>query len=127
MARKTLSDIGVRALKPRAKSFAFPDPQLVGHYVRVQPTGKKSYVTVARCRGKQIWTTVGATDVMSIEDAREKARDVIRRVRDGLPPFPPTPTRPDSFGDITDQWLRRHVQAKKLRSEREIRRLLYGR
>jgi len=37
--RKTLSDKGVAALKPRAGRYAFPDPELRGHYVRVQPTG----------------------------------------------------------------------------------------
>jgi hypothetical protein len=46
--RKSLSDRGVAALKPRSKRYAFPDPELRGHYVRVQPSGAKSFVTVAR-------------------------------------------------------------------------------
>jgi hypothetical protein len=44
--RKTLSDKGVAALKPRAGRYAFPDPELRGHYVRVQPSGAKSFVAV---------------------------------------------------------------------------------
>ena len=39
--RKTLSDKGVAALKPRASRYTFPDPELRGHYVRVQPGGAK--------------------------------------------------------------------------------------
>ena len=44
--RKTLSDKGVAALKPRAARYALPDPELRGHYVRVQPSGAKSFVAV---------------------------------------------------------------------------------
>ena len=34
MARKTLTDKGVAALKLRSKLYAHPDPQLPGHYIR---------------------------------------------------------------------------------------------
>jgi hypothetical protein len=44
MARKSLSDHGVKSLKPKAARYALPDPELSGHYVRVQPTGAKSFV-----------------------------------------------------------------------------------
>ena len=37
--RKSLTDKGVAALKPRATRYAFPDPEMRGHYVRVQPSG----------------------------------------------------------------------------------------
>ena len=46
--RKKLTDKGIAALKARAGRYAFPDPELRGHYVRVQPSGAKSFVTVAR-------------------------------------------------------------------------------
>ena len=48
MSHKTLSDKGVAALKPRAARYAFADPELRGHYVRVQPNGAKTFATVAR-------------------------------------------------------------------------------
>jgi integrase len=122
--RKTLTDKGVAALKPRPQRFAFPDPQLVGHYVRIQPSGAKTFVTVARSpAGKQVWTNIGAADVMSIDEAREKARHAIKRVRDGLPAFDEPPRR-DSFQEIAEGWLKRHAEAKGLRSLGNIRRLL---
>jgi len=69
--RKTLTDKGVAALKARATRYAFPDPEVRGHWIRVQPSGAKSYVTVTRGPdGKQQWATIGATDSMSIEVAR---------------------------------------------------------
>jgi integrase len=118
--RKTLSDKGVVALKPRAARYAFPDPELRGHYVRVMPTGAKSYATVARANGKQIWATIGAADTMSIDDARDQAREVLKRLRAGLPATESSGT----FGSVAANWLKRHVAANKLRSHREIKRLL---
>ena len=123
--RKTLSDRGVAALKPRASRYAHPDPEQRGLYVRVQPTGAKSFVAVTLDpHGKQVWATIGPTDVLSIADARERAREAVRRIRDGLPAFEAPPTKPDTFESIAEQWLRRHVQANGLRSQAEITRLL---
>jgi hypothetical protein len=120
--RKTLSDIGVSALKPRAARYALPDPELRGHYVRVQPSGAKAFVTVARDPdGKQVWTTIGTADIMSIVEARAKARDAIGRVRAGLPAVE---AKADSFADVAANWLKRHVEPNGLRSRKEIVRLL---
>ena len=123
--RKTLTDKGVAALKPRASRYAFPDPELRGHFVRVQPSGSKSFVAVARDPyGKQIWANVGTADVLKIEVSREKAREAIRRIKAGQPAFEPPPVKPDTFKAVAENWLKRHVARKQLRSEREIRRVL---
>jgi integrase len=121
-SRKTLSDKGVAALKPRAARYALPDPELRGHYIRVQPSGAKSFVTVA-CRpdGKQVWTTIGAADVFAIDEARGKARDIIKRVRAGLPAIQ---AKADTFGGIAAEWMQRHVEPNGLRSRYEITRML---
>ena len=109
-------------LKPRPQRYAFPDPELRGHYVRVQPGGSKSFVTVARSpSGKQVWTNIGAADVLKIDEAREKARETIGRVKGRLPPSKPAP---DSFGTVTGNWIKRHVEPNGLRSAPEIKRLL---
>jgi integrase len=122
---KTLTDKGVAALKPRASRYAFPDPELRGHFVRVQPSGSKSFVAVARDPyGKQIWANVGTADVLKIEVSREKAREAIRRIKAGQPAFEPPPVKPDTFKAVAENWLKRHVAGKQLRSEREIRRVL---
>jgi integrase len=123
--RRTLTDKGIATLKPRAARYAFPDPELRGLWIRVQPSGQKSFVTVARDpNGKQIWSTIGATDLLSIDEARGKAREAISRVHAGLPAFEAPPTKPDSFEDIAEQWLKRHGEAKQLRSLKNIKRLL---
>lgn len=126
MRRKTLSDIGVEALKPRAKRYAFPDPELRGHYIRVMPSGVKSYVTVSRdpVAGKQIWHTIGSVDAMEVEEARSRARSTLQRIRDGLPAHEPVKPRVDAFKDVADAWIKRHVKGRKLRSQAEIERCL---
>jgi hypothetical protein len=122
--RKSLSDAGVAALKPRAQRYAHPDPELSGHYVRVTPSGAKSFVVVTRDpAGKQVWATIGPVDLMTIDEAREKGRDDIKRVQAGKPAFE-TPVEAESFEDVAEAWLKRHVAVKGLRSQGEITRLL---
>ena len=78
--RRYLNDEGVARLRPRPKRYTHADPELIGHYVRVLPTGVKSFLTVARDPfGKQVWTTIGRCDHIKIEASREKAREIIRR------------------------------------------------
>lgn len=84
MARKTLTDESVLALKPRDKLYAQPDPQLPGHYIRVSPTGSRTFVAVTRDpNGKQVWTTIGRAHLIGVEEARAKAREIINRVKGG--------------------------------------------
>ncbi len=120
--RRSITDKGIRALKPRAKRYAHPDPELAGHYVRVQPSGAKSFCAVARSpTGKQIWTTIAAAETLTIAEARVRAREIMRRVRDGLPALEP---KGETFAVVAANWLVRHVDANGLRSAKEIRRLL---
>jgi hypothetical protein len=125
--KKTLTDRSVALLKPRATRYSIPDPGQLGLYVRVQPTGSKSFCAVTPDpHGKQIWATIGTTAVLKIEDARAKAREAIGRIKEGLPPFEAPTPRPDTFEDVAAQWLKRHVQKKRLRTEREIRATVDG-
>jgi integrase len=116
--RKTMTDRGVAALKPRAKRYAVSDPELTGHWIRIQPTGTKSFWAVGNNPdGKQVWTFVGPTDAMGIEAAREQARVILQRVRAGLSAIP---AKGETFGAVIDNWLKRHVDAKELRSRAKI-------
>jgi integrase len=122
---KTLSDRAVVALKPRSARYTVPDPELRGHYVRVQPSGAKSFVAVTVSPdGKQIWTTIERTDRVTIDAAREKARAILARVRKGLPAEEEPRKKQVSFEDVAEQWRERHVLKNGLRSEPEITRLL---
>jgi integrase len=116
--RKTMSDKGVAALKPRAKRYAVGDPELTGHWIRIQPTGAKSFWAVANNPdGRQIWSHIGACDAMSIDAAREQARTILQRVRAGLPAVA---ARGETLGTVTDNWLKRHVERTGLRSRDKV-------
>src|ERR1700722_16721810 len=123
--RKSLSDAGVAGLKARAKRYAEPDPQLTGHYVRVTPNGVKTFVAVARdpTNDRQVWATIGGADLLTVEEAREKARDAIKRIKAGKSPFA-TPVKAESFEDVAEQWMKRHDAAKGPLSGGDLDRLL---
>jgi integrase len=123
--RKILTDKMVAALPRKRKRYTVADPEQRSHYVRVPPQGPAVYVAVARDPyGKQIWATLGSADVLSIEQAREKAREVLRRVKEGKPALEPPPVKPDSFQSVADNWIKRHVAAKGLRTQPTIERIL---
>jgi len=113
--RKTLTDAGVKALSPRTTPY--PDPELPGHYIRVRPTGIKTFVAVARAQsGKQIWHTIGPSTLYTIEQAREKAREAIKAIRDGR-----DRAGPETFEAVAENWFTRHVEKEKLISTSKVR------
>ena len=115
--RKTLNDNGVAALASRDKPYAHPDPELPGHYIRIQPTGAKTFVAVARApSGKQVWHTVGASTLYSINEAREKVREAIKAIKDGE-----DRSGPEAFETVAEAWFKRHVEAKELISAHILR------
>src|SRR5690349_2207525 len=119
MARN-LTDKGVAALKPKKSIYHQRDPQMPGHFIRVRPTGSKQFVAMTRDpNGKQVWNTLGACPLMTIEDARAKAKDIINRVKSGQ-----RVEGPETFELVSKEWFKRHVEAKGLLSATTIRRNL---
>jgi integrase len=113
MPRK-MTDKGVAKLKRRRKRYAKPDPELRGHWIRVQPSGTKSFWTVARDpKQKQVWTYVGPADAMTIEEARAKARTILNRVRAGLPAIE---AKGETFDAVIADWRKRYVEDRKMRT-----------
>jgi integrase len=123
--RAGLTDKGVPALTRKSKRYIVSDPEQRGHYVRVPMQGPMVFAAVARNPyGKQVWATLGTTADLKIEEARERAREAIRRIKDGLSAFEVPPSKPESVAMVADNWLRRHVEKSKLRTAGEIRRVL---
>ena len=119
---KRLDDAGVANLKPKAKRYGVPDPELRGHYIRITPNGTKTFAAVARDpNGKQVWRAIGSHPEMKIEDAREKAIAIIRGIRATvLVERNETPT----FESVAGQWFQRHVMKNNHISERQTSRWL---
>jgi len=123
--RPTLTDKMVAALPKKRKRYTVSDPEQRGHYLRIPPSGPNVYAVVARNRyKKQVWHTVGSADLMGIEEARDKARAAIKRIKAGLPPVEAPPTPPKAFKIVAEEWLKRYVKKQKLRTQAEIERCL---
>ena len=79
-----LTDKQLAAKKRRSKRYIQADPEQRGLYVRIPPDGPIAFAAVARDPyGKQVWATLGTTADMKINEARERAREAIRRIKDG--------------------------------------------
>ena len=116
--RKTLTDAAIAKLEPKAKTYTVPDPELPGLYVRVWPSGVKSFAAVARApHGKQVWHSIGASPVVTIAQARTEARKAITAIRAGE-----SRKGAQTVSIVAGQWLKRHVEANGLRSARRISR-----
>jgi integrase len=119
MATRTLTDKSIEALKPKATRYAVADPKLSGHYVRVTPNGAKSFVAVARDpNGKQVWHTIGSTDLHKLDDAREQARIAMLAIKGGK-----DRSGPETFDKVAGEWFKRHVEAKGLLSATDLERI----
>jgi integrase len=127
--RRILTDKMIAALPKKDKRYRVQDPQLSGLVVRVPITGPSAFYAVARTpggrAGRQIWHKLGNADVLSIAEARDQAREAIKRIRSGQSPMAEIPVQPDSFRSVAETWIARHVIAKKkLRTRPEIERML---
>jgi hypothetical protein len=96
-----------------------PDPELGGHYIRVSPTGVKSYVAVAK-GGKQVWRVIGTTDAIIIAEARRQAVKVIEEIKAGDIAQVPA----DTLGAVAESWLKQVVEARGHRTAAETRRIV---
>src|SRR6516165_5504867 len=89
--RRNLTDRKVAGLPRKRKRYTVTDPEQRGLYLRVPPEGPITFAVAIRDHyGRKPWIKVGSTNDMDIEIARERARVVIRRIKDGLPAFEPS-------------------------------------
>jgi integrase len=94
-------------------------------YLRVPPEGPIVFAVVERNPyGIKKWAKIGTNQDLTIDEARERARTAIRRIKDGLTAFEAVPDAPQSYKVIAEKWLEQHVEKEGLRTRGEIRRLL---
>ncbi len=136
--KRTLTDKGVKALKPAPKPYQWMDTEVRSFGVRVLPSGVKSFILYRRFPGskKPVRRSVGTYGELSLAEAREKAREWNSLAEKGLDPAIETVRRREAeqeakrisevntFGSAFEAYLKR--KACKLRSgpkiESEIRR-----
>jgi hypothetical protein len=77
MAKKRLTDRTLKALKPTGSRYDVMDADVPGFGVRVSETGQRTFILIARYPGSSNPTrrALGEYPAISLEKAREKARD----------------------------------------------------
>jgi integrase len=88
--------------------------------VRGRDGGPKSYYATSRDpQGKQHWHRIGNTLVYSLEQSRALARVAIQSIRAGK-----GAATPQTFAAVADEWFKRHVEKKELRSANHLKNAL---
>ena len=122
--RKTLTDRMVSELQRQpGKTYFFPDPELPKHGVRVSDRPWHLHGHRARSLRQAEVDQIGSTAELKIADARDRAREAIRRVEAGLEAFEPPKAKVDSVAAVAENWLVRDVENRQLRSAGELRRI----
>jgi hypothetical protein len=130
MPKRNLTEEGVKRLQPppQGKQIDYFDGVQPGLVLRVNYGGAKiwralHYVKRLDKDGKKVSTPttfkLGRYPTLSVKQAREKARQFLADPQKAL-----TQADTGSFKDIAENFLKRHVEANKLRTQGEIARCL---
>lgn len=116
----------VEAIKPNKHDVFVWDTEVRGFGVRVKPSGVRSYLVQYRNRhGRSRRLTIGQHGRLTADKARSRAKSLLGDVEGGKDPVADRRERPrDTFGAVADEFIKRHVKHKDLRSAKEIERLL---
>ncbi len=114
--RGTISRRTVQALPVGDRETVFWNRELSGIGVRVYPSGAKVYVAQTRARGKSGRTTIGRHGVLSADQARRKAAELIARVKAGVGSVVADGTSPSNTGptvaEAAHRYFREHVAVR---------------
>ncbi len=80
----SLTDKKLASLKTENTRIEYWDNKLLGFGVRVYVSGKKTFFVMCRVNGKQKRITLGCYSILSLSEARERAREKLRLVDQGL-------------------------------------------
>jgi integrase len=129
MPRITMTDRSVQALKPQAgKQIDYLDARFPGFGIRVSPSGRRSWIVLYRFHGRPRRVTLGRYPILSLADARKKAKDLLGDVLRGIDPagVKAAERRAESMEDLVQEYLERYAKPRK-RSWEEDERLLQRR
>ena len=111
---RTISHRTVHALPVGDKDAVYWDRKLQGFGVRVYPSGSKVYVVQTRAGGKSKRVAIGRHGVITSEQARAKATQMIARIKAGEDPDPDAskPAPAPTVAELAERYLVEHVQVR---------------
>ncbi|MFG1465945.1 tyrosine-type recombinase/integrase [Xanthobacter sp. DSM 24535] len=123
MATARLTKALLKGLTPSGKTEFWWDEDLPGFGVRVAPAGKAAFVVQFRQRKATKRITLGAVDVVNLDRARERAKEILASVALGQDPFPEETSTP-TFDAVADDFLAFTRAKRAERTAADYRKLL---
>jgi integrase len=115
MPNVNLTTTGVeRAKPPKSGRRELWDSVVPGFHIRITDRGTKTYAVMARLHGKQFRMALGRHGVVSLTEARQKARDVLSLVEAGKDPredrLSGRSRSSEVVEDVVEDFIERHVR-----------------
>ncbi|MGB3489829.1 MAG: tyrosine-type recombinase/integrase [Xanthobacteraceae bacterium] len=95
---------------PSARRYEVRDELVVGLLIRVSASGGKVWYAVCRIRGKARRIKIGTYPILSLADAREKARELLRDVQLGK--LDEERREVLTFGEVTPQFIELYAKPR---------------
>ncbi len=109
---RTISHRTVQALPVGDKDAVYWDRKLQGFGVRVYPSGSKVYLVQTRAGGKSKRIAIGRHGVITSEQARAKATQMIARIKAGEDPNPEAAKAAPTVAELAERYLTEHVEVR---------------
>ncbi len=114
---KVLTARAVEAVKPETARREIPDGGFPGLYLVVQPSGAKGWAVRYRHNGKPRKLTLGKFPLLSLADARDRARGALAAVSQGVDPGAQEQRQADTVAALVADFIARHVSKTKSAAE----------
>ncbi len=85
MPNVRLRESRIEALEPRKSPYDVRDTELKGFGVRVLPSGAKRYFIHSQHEGRRLWKTVGDASSIGLDEARQRATELLAAIRSDEP------------------------------------------
>jgi len=114
----------IQAAAPAEQEYVIWDHELSCFGLRVRPGGGKTFIARTRIgkgrAAKKITITIGKSELMTVEDARRKARALIAEAAEGKEPAAAAPKvapGPKTVADLCELWLEKGSTRMRLRGK----------
>lgn len=101
------------------------DDEIAGFGCRIYPTGKKSFILFYRYQGTQKLMTLGAYGVITVQQARDKAKITLVRILEGADPLGDRKraAQAETIEDLCHTFIEKHAKPHKKSWEKDEWRL----
>ena len=113
--RKNLTDRYLRSAKPNGRQTDVWDTAFTGFGLRISSSGKRSFQIYYRHNRQQRRMVIGSYPVMSLAEARKRAKSLLVEVEKGYDPAAQrvADRNAETFGELAADYLKYHAKKKK--------------